>query len=469
MSLRARILLSMVFAFNVISANPLSAQVITFQPTVVAKGTGKSFLIRDFDQWERNGVSRGFDVNRLATNTETSRGVGAAVYAKIAPAIVWVLNFDGSSGTGFVIRDDGWLLTNHHVIDDARYSAEHGAQIARVYWGTLDKDGWMKRSDEVLTGIVYRIDKRSDLALIKIESLPKGVTKFPAIKFADSAPPPGSDCVAIGHPAAGTLWTLRQGELSGDGTFPQDQLDLLTALLTSSEKDRAEIKKFLENHPERKRVFLSTCGLNPGDSGGPLLNEKAEVIGVSQAVPLIDVERQVDLGKFSFHIHLSEVKAFIQEWPTGINLAAPNSLPLGTHMKLDDVDSNGTPDIAIFNATEKGNPTGFVFDLDENSQLEKKVKEANGSLALSDIDYEYVERYFPQYRVGFDTDNSGDIDLVLSDETGDDRELDTLIRRVGGKWKVESVRMAKFPFPPFEDAELNNRFEKLLSKSFKVK
>lgn len=71
----------------------------------------------------------------------------------------------------------------------------------RIAVGEL-KDGWMSIRDEILLEVVYKVDARVDLVLIRLSSVPSGSNGVPMIPLANEFPPAGADCIAIGHPAA---------------------------------------------------------------------------------------------------------------------------------------------------------------------------------------------------------------------------------------------------------------------------
>ena len=271
--------------------------------------------------------------------------------------------------------------------------------------------------------------------------MPPGLEKVPVIKFAEKPPMPGADVVAVGHPAAGTLWTLRSGELAGVGIFPDDQMDQILYLLSISSGDRAHFEQSLKSDPERKRVFLSTCGLNPGDSGGPLVNENGELVAVSYAVPTIDTTIGVDRGKFSFHIHLDEVDQFLSLWPDTPIVPAPNPMPGGMFYDLQDADQDGYFETVIVSLGPGEPPIGVLLDLDGDSyggRSIKQLEQMGARIDISGFDYEFVASAYPRVRISYDTNNDGVFDLVFSDEDHDGIP-DTRIAFVDGEWTLAPI------------------------------
>ncbi|MHA7773647.1 Do family serine endopeptidase [Roseibium sp. M-1] len=140
-----------------------------------------------------------------------------------------------SQGSGFFISDDGYLVTNHHVIDN-------GTEFT-----VIDRDG--KEYNATLIGA----DKRTDLALLKVES----DEKFTYVDFADEAPEVGEWTVAIGNPF-GLGGSVTAGIISARGrdigAGPYDDFIQIDA------------------------------PVNRGNSGGPAFNMHGEVIGVNAAI-----------------------------------------------------------------------------------------------------------------------------------------------------------------------------------------
>jgi S1-C subfamily serine protease len=142
-------------------------------------------------------------------------------------------------GSGFIIRPDGVILTNAHVVQ--------GADQVKV---TL-KDG------RTFDGRVVGLDTATDLAVVKINA-----KDLKAVRLGNSdALKPGEWAIAIGNPL-GLDNTVTVGIVSATGR-------------TSSEVQM----------PDKRTGFIQTdAAINPGNSGGPLLNADGEVIGVNTAI-----------------------------------------------------------------------------------------------------------------------------------------------------------------------------------------
>jgi putative serine protease PepD len=148
----------------------------------------------------------------------------------------------GDSGTGIVLNEDGLILTNDHVIKDATsLTVSPGAS-----------------SSETRTAKVVGEEANDDLALIRVD--PSGWNLKP-LKIASSSSVEVGDAVyAIGNPY-GLNETLTRGIVSALGR-------------EISAPDGAKITGAIQ----------TDAALNPGNSGGPLLNEQGEVIGVNSQI-----------------------------------------------------------------------------------------------------------------------------------------------------------------------------------------
>lgn len=142
------------------------------------------------------------------------------------------------SGSGFVISTDGYLVTNNHVVEDA---SSIKASFA---------DGVEQNAD-----LVGR-DPHTDIAVLKVYG---GDLK--ALQFANSdLLEPGQIAIAIGNPM-GLQHTVTTGVVSA-----------------TARTLRAGSGRLIDD------IIQTDAALNPGNSGGPLLNTKGEVIGVNTAI-----------------------------------------------------------------------------------------------------------------------------------------------------------------------------------------
>lgn len=391
------------------------------------------------------------------TNDETSRGPAAVLYPKVAPAVVVIRTLVGH-GTGFLIDGEGWILSNQHVVEGGDIALPSGALKVTVHLGRLE-DGLMVLDEREIDAVVYKTDPVTDLALVKLTSKPKSADTLQSVLLAEKSATPGSDCVAIGHPAAGLLWTVRSGEVSGVGTFPRDMTDTVSARLGLSSFGR-QLAKLFDSTPQRK-VLVSTCAINPGDSGGPLVNVRGELIGVTFAIPLGDPALGVGLDKFTYHVHLDEVRKFIRERPRNPPTHVPDSWPIALVSALADYDRDGKPDTWVFAMRPDQPATGYLLDLDQDTSPVFAKRYLDDPEIRDSWNFEFSFQQFPLSRTFYDTDNDGWLDLIMTDTNRDGR-AELVLEQKKGKWAPASATgKPMFDATLFRDLRLRTRFARL--------
>lgn len=165
-----------------------------------------------------------------------------------------------SLGTGFIIREDGLIVTNAHVV---RGADEVTVQLA-------------ENSDKTYKAKVIGSDDRSDIALIKIES----PGKLPVAVLGSSAD------VQVGE------WVAAFGNPFGHGH------SMSKGIISSIGRSLEQINRY--------PLLQTDAAINPGNSGGPLVNSRGQVIGVNSA---IDARAQ----GIGFAIPIDEVKRILPE------------------------------------------------------------------------------------------------------------------------------------------------------------
>lgn len=206
-------------------------------------------------------------VNRHHDASETSAGLSAttssapssvkidgtvtAAAAKIQPSVV-TINVTGSqetgTGSGVIIRSDGYILTNNHVVSVAMSSS--GAVTGSISVVTTD--------GRTAAAKVVGADTSDDLAVVKVDGL-SGLT---AATFAKSSTVKvGQPVVAVGAPL-GLSDTVTSGIVSNTAR-PVRAGDDDTAVFDAVQTDAA---------------------INPGNSGGPLVDLNGNIIGINAAI-----------------------------------------------------------------------------------------------------------------------------------------------------------------------------------------
>ncbi len=188
--------------------------------------------------------------------------INVTVYERINPAIVLVeaQMKDGlSSGTGCIINKNGVILTSSHVVDNSSYIEITTSKGETYKAEKIESD--------------YR---NGDLALLKIRPL----NPLPTIKLGDSSMVKvGQKVLAIGNP------------FGFNGT-------LTTGIVSRIDYERNKIQ--------------TDAAINPGSSGGPILNANGEVIGISQSIFNPDNNKS-NIG-IGFAVPANEVKKLVNAY-----------------------------------------------------------------------------------------------------------------------------------------------------------
>ncbi len=149
-----------------------------------------------------------------------------------------------SYGSGFVIRPDGYVITNNHVVQ--------GGEKITV---TLS-------DDRTFEADLIGTDPQTDLAVIKIDAR----DSLPFIELGNS------DDIRVGD------WVIAIGN-----PFPEQGLDRTVTVGVVSAKSRRDLR-FGSDTPEYQDYIQTDASINPGNSGGPLVNLKGEAIGINSAI-----------------------------------------------------------------------------------------------------------------------------------------------------------------------------------------
>ncbi len=148
------------------------------------------------------------------------------------------------AGTGFIVREDGYIITNRHVVSDteATYTA------------------LLSTGEQAEASVVYR-DPEHDLAILKI-----GGIEHPTLPLADDTPLElGQTVTAIGNALGEYSNSVSVGIISG----------LDRTIQARTDDGRIETLS---------GVIQTDAAINRGNSGGPLLNLQGQVVGVNVAV-----------------------------------------------------------------------------------------------------------------------------------------------------------------------------------------
>ena len=171
---------------------------------------------------------------RIPTATPSPSPSPSQVISMVQAAVVRITT-PGGTGSGFIFDDEGWVLTNAHVVSE--YS-----EVTVTLGGRFE-----------YSGKVVGVDGEVDLAIIRIEASGQLPTLYLGNSDVVNA---GDDAFAIGYPLGSIL-----------GTAP-----------TVSRGVVSSVRRF------RDVIYLQTdASINPGNSGGPLVNSNGDVIGINTA------------------------------------------------------------------------------------------------------------------------------------------------------------------------------------------
>jgi S1-C subfamily serine protease len=177
------------------------------------------------------------------------------VYARVSPGVVFVqansgkgqLPFPGggraASGSGFVIDNDGHIVTNDHVVEDATQY--------RVRFGD---------NGDPIVAKLLGTDPSADLALLKIDPKDMPAEISPLQLGGSSDVRPGDEAIAIGSP------------FGLEGTVTSGIVSALGRTITAP------------NGFSISGAVQTDAAINPGNSGGPLLDSRGQVVGVNSQI-----------------------------------------------------------------------------------------------------------------------------------------------------------------------------------------
>ncbi len=256
------------------------------------------------------------------------------IYETVNPSVVNIQTDEGS-GSGFVWDTQGHIVTNFHVV--------HGAKTIKVtFW-----------NDQEATAELVGEDPDSDLAVIRVD--PEGLDLRP-VRLGDSTQVRvGERAIAIGNPF-GLAGTMTAGIISALG------------------RSIAAPSNYLI--PE---AIQTDAPVNPGNSGGPLLNSRGEVIGIVSQIRS-PVRANAGIG-FAVPVHIAKrvVPVLIEkgkyEHPfigiSGTTLSPELNRILGLPLDLRGAYVNqALPGHPAAKAGIRGGtePTDYVLGLDENGR-----------------------------------------------------------------------------------------------------
>lgn len=248
------------------------------------------------------------------------------IFREASRAVVLVTCADAAGngvgqGTGAIIREDGMIVTNDHVV-----SMDDGSPCPIVAINfkpsSLTGGGYSIGSGELgppkLAALVSRY-RPYDLALLKVEEA------NPLVSIAISARRAievGSDVLAIGHPGGGSLWTLTSGTIS------------------------SAVNNY--RGTSGYHIYQTDAALNPGNSGGPLIDEYGELVGINTFIARESGSAGLALDGLGF----ASQSASLRKW-LGDNFFEETAQPKRDRSSLSDDEARPAKPPEISRAAEK--------------------------------------------------------------------------------------------------------------------
>ena len=184
-----------------------------------------------------------------------------------------------ATGSGFVLTQDGYIVTNYHVIEDATKDSSVTIEVSF-------SDG-SKYTAKLVGG-----EQDNDIAVLKIDA-----TGLQPVTLGDSSQlVVGESVYAIGNPLGELTYTLTDGIVSA-----------LDRLITTSSQDANG-----NTVSTTLNVLQTNCAINPGNSGGPLFDSYGNVVGVVSA-KMTESSSGVSAEGLGFAIPINDLKDIIND------------------------------------------------------------------------------------------------------------------------------------------------------------
>ena len=213
-----------------------------------------------------------------------------------------------ASGSGFIISADGYILTNHHVIEDA------SSITVTMYDG--------KTYEAELIGS----DESNDVAVIKIDA--DGLT--PVALGSSEALSVGDDVVAIGNPLGELTFSLTRGIVSA-------------------------LDRTITTESATMELIQTDCAINSGNSGGALFNMYGEVIGIVNSKYSSSGTNEASIDNIGFAIPIDNVRSIVESLIKDGYVSKPYIGVSLTDLSEENI-SYGLPQGAAIGAVTEGAP-----------------------------------------------------------------------------------------------------------------
>ncbi len=213
-----------------------------------------------------------------------------------------------ASGSGFIISADGYILTNHHVIE--------GASTITV----TDYDGKTYKAELIGS------DSSNDIAVLKIDA--DGLT--PVVLGSSDNLKVGDEVAAIGNPLGELTFSLTQGVVSA-------------------------LDREVTTENATMNLIQTDCAINSGNSGGALFNMYGEVVGITNAKYSSNSSNEASIDNIGFAIPIDSIKDIVTSIIEKGYVTKPY-IGIGVEDVSEDATGYGIPSGAAVKSVTKGAP-----------------------------------------------------------------------------------------------------------------
>ena len=314
-----------------------------------------------------------------------SRGAAeTAIYNKVSAGTVLVATED-AIGSGALISNNGFIVTNLHVVGDAK--------TVKIFFKPVGSSNDFKSAVE-LVGTVTKVNETNDLALVKVTSVPSQARPIPLATV--NSTKVGEDAHAVGHPR-GEFWTYTRGYVS--------QI-----------RDAYKWKAREDSPAHQADVVQTQTPINPGNSGGPLVNSAGQLIGLNS---FIDPKSP----GLNFAVAIGEIEKFLKQEGSRrtAKSAASEAKKCGKEPVSEErrnLKDSGLATVINFDSNCKGEISSSLFIPDNTSKpivlviYNSKTGKPAALIFDNNRDYEFDQTIV-------DTDGDGVFDMIGENKPGE--------------------------------------------------
>lgn len=249
---------------------------------LVGGGAGLGGTYAGLNLWGGSNTSAASGPSAITVNNPDSVNNTSAVAAKVVPSVVTIsatAGQSGGTGSGVILSQDGYVLTNTHVV-----TLDGQSGSAKISVTTSD--------GKVYAAKVVGTDPTYDLAVIKLDNA-SGLTP---IEWADSSKlNVGDNAIAIGAPldlpntvTTGIVSALNRSIQVASSAAPSDGTDQQQQEPGQESPFRFDFGQGQEQQSASQTIKIAViqtdAAINPGNSGGALVNNEGKLIGINVAI-----------------------------------------------------------------------------------------------------------------------------------------------------------------------------------------